>query len=108
MIRLNPVVHELWAALRFIGLRDRLRCRECKAVGTYKPHGYWSARHRHDDRPVRRWLCKCCGVYYGPEGKLQCFPDREVNAWRGPEVGVEVQSTPLEILKAEKVWPWKG
>lgn len=107
MIRLNPVVHELCAALRFIGMRDRLRCRECKAVGTYKPHGYWSAQ-RSGDRPVRRWLCKCCGVYYGPEGRLACYPDRSTNVWTGPKPDEERQTTPLEIFKAEKVWPWKG
>lgn len=107
MIRLNPVVHELASALRFIGLRDRLRCRECKAVGTYKPHGYWWAQ-RIGDRPVRRWLCKCCGLYYGPEGKLSCYPDRVANVWCTPVEDVERQTTPFEVLKAEKVWPWRG
>lgn len=37
--RLNPVVHFFFEALRFVGLRDRLRCPKCSAVGTWKPHG---------------------------------------------------------------------
>lgn len=103
--RLNVVVHEAWSSLRFVGMRDRLRCPRCTAVGTWKPHGYWSAK-RAGDRPVRRWLCKCCGLYNGPEGTVTCWPDRESGAWALP-VG-EPQTTPWEVLAVEQVWPWRG
>jgi hypothetical protein len=105
--RLNPALHEAAGALRWLGLRDRLRCPNCKAVGTWKPHGTLWDRWRDNDRPARRWLCKCCGLYYGPEGKLWCFPDRESNVWTLPGEK-PYQSTPLEILKRENVWPWRG
>ena len=51
--------------LRLVGMRDRLRCPRCSAVGTWKPHGGWL--DREDDRKVRRWMCKWCGYYQGPE-----------------------------------------
>jgi hypothetical protein len=104
-LRLHPLLHELWSALRFVGVRDRLRCPECKAVGTWKPHGYWVAQRR-GDRPVRRWLCKCCGLYNGPEGTTTCWPDRVLNVWALPEG--EPYRTPYEVLMEDRVWPWKG
>ena len=62
----NPIWHQLWDFSRLIGVRDRLRCPFCKAVGTYKPHGGWL--DLADERKVRRWICKWCGLYFGPEG----------------------------------------
>jgi len=58
--------HQLWDFSRLVGMRDRLRCPGCGAVGTWKPHGGWL--DREDARKVRRWLCKWCGLYDGPEG----------------------------------------
>lgn len=112
-IRLWPPAHEAWAALRWIGMRDRLRCRHCHAVGTWKPHGHWWAR-RTGDRPVRRWLCKCCGHYEGPEGTLKAFVDTELGVWRlpypvDPDAPEEPPPTPRELLREQnKVWPWAG
>ena len=65
----NPFVHQFYDALRIIGLRDRLRCPDCKGVGTYKPHGGWF--DVADERKVRRWMCKFCGLYRGPEAETR-------------------------------------
>lgn len=81
---LNPVLHELAGALRLVGLRDRLRCPECRKVGTFKPHGTLWDRRYHGDRRVRRWLCKWCGFYTGPEGRLYAFPSQVTGAWALP------------------------
>ena len=62
----NPFWHQLWDFSRLVGLRDRLRCPNCKKVGTWKPHGGWL--DVEDRRKVRRWICKWCGNYFGPEG----------------------------------------
>jgi rubredoxin len=110
-VRLWPPIHEAAAALRFIGLRDRLRCPNCRAVGTWKPHGYRHAR-RTGDRPVRRWLCKYCGHYQGPEGTVTCVVDPELGVWRFPHdmdpTAPDDLTTPREILRDHKVWPWAG
>jgi hypothetical protein len=62
---LNPLVHGFYDALRLVGMRDRMRCPKCRAVGTWKPHG--GLFDVHDKRRVRRWMCKWCGFYVGPE-----------------------------------------
>lgn len=62
----NAFIHQIFDFARFIGMRDRLRCPMCHAVGTWKPHGGWM--DFADERKVRRWLCKWCGWYHGPEG----------------------------------------
>src|SRR5512146_1390004 len=68
----NPVWHQLWDFSRPLGRRDRLRCPKCKAVGTWKPHGGWL--DFADERKVRRWMCKWCGYYRGPEATQQvCY-----------------------------------
>jgi hypothetical protein len=105
-IRLNPVIHEAAGALRWLGVRDRLRCPECKAVGTWKPHGTLWDRWRDNDRPARRWLCKCCGLYFGPEGKRYCWPSAEKRVWMLPDG--DRQPTPLDLLREGNVWPWRG
>jgi hypothetical protein len=95
-------------------LRDRLRCPTCGAVGTWKPHGTLRER-RNGDRPVRRWMCKWCGYYHGPEGELRAFPDHERGAWTlarpfDPIAQDPPGPTPDEIIKREmgKTWPWRG
>lgn len=119
-LRLFPPVHAFAYALRWVGLRDRLRCPECRAVGTWKPHGTLSARWRHDDRPVRRWLCKWCGHYIGLEGRVRCFPDLTRGCWvlpypLDPDSPVEPGRTPADAVKealvqtsGKTVWPWRG
>jgi hypothetical protein len=108
-LRLCPVVHEVCYASRLVGLRNRLRCPDCRAVGTYKPHGARRAR-RGGDRPVRRWLCKWCGYYVGPEGVLRCYPDMDEGCWVLPLDGEAPRVTPAVAVEAAlgKVWPWVG
>lgn len=73
----NPFTHQIWDFSRIVGLRDRLRCPRCLAVGTWKPHGGWM--DGADERKVRRWICKWCGLYRGPEGERQAFMGK--TAW---------------------------
>jgi len=63
---INVFTHQIYDCLRLVGFRDRLRCPSCKSIGTWKPHGGWL--DREDERKVRRWMCKWCGIYNGPEG----------------------------------------
>lgn len=116
--------HELLYALRVLGLRDRYRCPECRAVGTWKPHGGLldriydrATRQELPTRPVRRWVCKFCGRYEGPEGDLRAHLDSERPWWvlpapYDPESREENQlPTPEEILEEtydRAVWPWRG
>lgn len=100
--------------LRLVGMRDRLRCPECEAVGTWKPHGGFWDRHL-GDRPVRRWLCKWCGLYVGPEGSLRAFPDPARGFWTlprpwDPEAPDRRLRTPAEVLETHlsATWPWRG
>lgn len=119
--RLFPPIHELASALRFVGLRDRLRCPECGAVGTWKPHGAWL--DRRDERKlardpkfkgevrhhVRRWLCKWCGWYVGPEGVQRCVVEPGV-AWALPWDYPD-GTTPEQVLKESEIPrtnPWGG
>lgn len=112
--------HELLYALRFVGLRDRYRCPDCGAVGTWKPHGgtldgIWDRAHgEHETRLVRRWVCKYCGRYEGPEGLLRAWPDPKRGHWvlpppYDPESGAP-EMTPREAveLQLDEVWPWRG
>lgn len=108
-----PPVHQLADALRLVGLRDRLRCPHCAAVGTFKPHGGWL--DGRDVRRVRRWLCKWCGHYLGPEGVLRAFPDQERHHWTvprpyDPAAPAVAQYTPRDTVAAGlgDVWPWAG
>lgn len=117
---LNPVLHELAGALRWVGLRDRLRCPECHKVGTWKPHGTLFDRWRDGDREVRRWLCKWCGFYVGPEGRLYAFPSRVTGAWALPgwqdrskviPTDLPVEPVPSKVLYDaydRVVNPWAG
>jgi hypothetical protein len=101
-------VHTFWTMLRFIGIRDRLRCPRCRAVGTWKPHG--SFLDHDDTRKVRRWLCKWCGFYVGPEGELDCVvdPDKKcwVLPWEKPD-GITPSGAVAES-SISRTWPWRG
>ena len=105
---LNPVLHQLADCLRLIGLRDRLRCPKCKAVGTWKPHG---GRLTKEERayPVRRWMCKWCGYYVGPEDTNACAPNPEMGVWSDRRI-VKDPKTPAEIVAEHPAhpWPWRG
>ncbi len=93
--------HFLYDCLRFVGMRDRLRCPRCQSVGTWKPRGGgWDG-----DKNPNRWLCKWCGLYVGPEGILEAHPDHVAKEWhttRGPH--------PLPVPKkmVGKLDPWNG
>lgn len=104
-------LHHLIDALRWTGLRDRLRCPECGAVGTWKPHG--GRFDRDDERHVRRWLCKWCGLYVGPEGRCTAYVDPARGCWTLYEdlTAGELPWTPkvaMEVGPIPKAWPWKG
>jgi len=111
------VKHTFFMLLHFIGLRDRLRCPKCKAVGTWKPHGGFfggarTAQHRGQIINVRmtmRWLCKYCGHYVGPEGVKRCVPSRAKGWWVFDNEPDADQETPLKVVKDQlDAWPWKG
>lgn len=98
-----------WAATKFVGLRDRLRCPKCSAIGTWKPHGsYWF--DREDKRGVSRWMCKWCGYYIGPEGEQQALADPAVNAWQLEKDAGPGSDTPQRIVarSESRAWPWRG
>ena len=85
--------HEFFCLLRFVGLRDRLRCPICKKVGTWKPH-----------RPPRRWLCKWCG-YYEDSGRTGLArPCKKKRVWMLKPIKRGL--TPAERIR--KVDPWRG
>ena len=106
MIYTSTAIHILGDLLRLIGLRDRLRCPRCKAVGTWKPHGGWL--DFEDTRRVRRWLCKWCGYYVSPsEGERRCHPVAR-KAWEFDQ-DIEL-ATPAQVLhdRFPGVSPWRG
>lgn len=120
-LRLSPPAQGLFGSLQLLGLRNRLCCPACRAVGTYKPHGTWVARIFYKDRPVRRWMCKWCGLYLGPEGVLRVYPDLALGCWALPAPWYpdanprERQITPKDAVaqllsndESKPVWPWRG
>lgn len=120
----------LWFFLIVTRLRDRLRCPNCEAVGTYKLHA---------PGPRWRWLCKYCGYYRDKDGKRWCVPSPTFGCWifadqkegfkgHTPKYCVEIRSqidwnaafqegmlvlptvsnTPDSVLQTYTVWPWRG
>lgn len=109
--RLLPGLHDLLFVLSYYTtIRDRLRCPNCRAVGTWKMHGSLIERWFHGDIPVRRWLCKWCGHYTGPRGRTVAYVDHHSNNWALPEPPAPRQATPLEAFSKimGKTWPWYG
>ena len=113
----QKVVHQLYDFSRLIGLRDRLRCPECKAVGTFKPHGGWL--DFEDKRKERRWMCKWCGAYSGPEKYRKAFPNMVQGCWTfyhqagvfpTPSVVHEqkYRRSRVKDLRGWIPWPWEG
>ena len=107
--RCRPPVIELWYGLRLVGLRDRLRCPRCSAVGTWKPHGTRRERAR-GDRPARRWMCKWCGFYCGPEGVREARPDWVIGSWQLVGESANQGPSPREAVAEAlgKTNPWHG
>jgi len=98
-VKPNPVWHQLWDFTRIIFLRDRLSCPSCGAIGTWKPHGGWL--DFSDKRKVRRWLCKWCGWYHGPEGFW--WATLGDGQW---ELSDQLADTPKK--RCGKANPWRG
>ena len=119
----------IWLFLIATRLRDRLRCPNCGAVGTYKLHA---------PPPKWRWLCKYCGYYRDKDGVRACVPSPTFGCWifadqeegfkgKTPKTTVEHQSAmdwtvagsqgklrlqtvtngPYEV-QTYHVWPWRG
>lgn len=105
------IVHQFVDTLRFVGLRDRLRCPKCQAVGTYKPHGGW---FDIEDKflGIRRWICKWCGYYKGMDGKVD-FCVVGATSWilsKHTPPGQQLY-TPKEVVTQhwrKPVNPWHG
>jgi hypothetical protein len=109
------IKHQFFDWMMIVGLRDRLRCPQCKAVGTWKPHGGWMDWEDRRGRKHRRWLCKWCGYYEGMEGKGHlCYPSKLKGCWAffsDPYAKDDRdQRVPEEIRLREfpNVWPWRG
>ena len=104
----DPIKHQLYDFLRLIGMRNRLRCPICAAVGTWKPHGGWL--DFEDERKVRRWLCKWCGYYVGPEGHKQAILGK--TCWELDETGFYIDgTTPKNVVYKQycrEINPWAG
>lgn len=122
-LRRTVLGHEFLYALRIFGLRDRYRCPDCGAVGSWKPHGgfldgIYDRRHgEYNTRLVRRWVCKFCGHYEGPEGTLRAHLDSKRPWWVLPEpydpesVDETYEPTPQDAMLeyyGRRVWPWRG
>jgi len=117
----QTIKHQFFDCLQLIGLRDRLRCPECKAVGTWKPHGGWFDGSPADralvervvrefgarKAPNRRWLCKYCGFNLSTEGQFWCCPDDKTKVWCVKERAEKPTLTPKERV-GPNVWPWRG
>lgn len=114
---LNPLLHEvIFAVTKWTGMRDRLRCPKCTAVGTFKPHGALWKRVKSGDITLRRWGCKTCGYWLAKgtvdgvryDGRTWAFPAAEDGVWRFPDPQIPRTPTPFERLHEWKVWPWTG
>lgn len=117
----QSVKHQYFDFLMLVGLRDRLRCPQCSAVGTYKPHGGWcdkfsdwrtnfKATLRAGVRYAteRRWVCKYCGYTRDINGEHMGFPDARKGVWG--ERNADSIPTPKEAVEqvCGKTWPWRG
>src|SRR5262245_44707835 len=94
LTRWEKVKHQYFDFLSLVGLRDRLRCPKCKAVGTWKPHGGWcelTANWWVDYKSRllpgvpystdRRWVCKWCGYVRSHVGEQQAYPNKAKRVW---------------------------
>lgn len=94
--------HSVFHSLSSMYAIDFLPCPRCAAVGTFKP------REAGNGRP-RRWLCKYCGLYFGPdsEGTLECHPCSKTDAWSLPQDSPR-EPTPWELVTGSHaaLWPW--
>ena len=107
-----------------IGMRDRLRCPKCKAVGTWKPHGGWCDRSYDwwtsyaalqavfalgaGYAADRRWICKYCGYTHDKNGEHIGAPSGKTKVWA--ERDEHSLPTPKEAVEklCGTTWPWRG
>lgn len=120
----DAIKHQLFDFLYLIGMRDRLRCPKCRAVGTFKPHGGWLDKFydwRTNNRDLRaafaagakyatdrRWVCKYCGYVRCWAGELQAYPNSNIKVWA--EKDMFSLPTPKEAVEkyCGTTWPWRG
>lgn len=106
-----------------VAFRGRYKCPnpDCPSVGCWNPHG--GPLDRLDLRGARRWTCKWCGLYYGPEGWGQTVIDNNhdmgqyddryagvVGVWRHVDHAPEGSTTPQAVITeyfGRPVNPWK-
>jgi hypothetical protein len=101
--------HQIVDLSRFFGIRDRLRCPHCKAVGTWKSHGGWIDVWGHGDNAgVRRWMCKWCGLTRYKDTSHTAIPSAKRGCWvlMGDPSLTEADLTPAQ--KCFPVDPWQG
>ena len=120
----ETIKHQCFDFLALIGLRDRLRCPKCKAVGAWKPHGGWLDRLYDwwtDNRDLaiplaagaiyattRRWVCKYCGYTRDVDGEHMGAPNGKKLVW--DYRCADSLPTPKEAVEqlCGKTWPWRG
>lgn len=123
----DSILHQCFDTLMLVGLRDRLRCPNCEAVGTWKPHGGWcdllsdclpnektkkffallaktGARYATE----RRWVCKYCGFTHDISGTHMGAPNGKTKVWDG--ICADSLPTPKEAVEklCGSAWPWRG
>ncbi len=100
--------HQIADLSRIIGIRDRLRCPHCKAVGAWKPHGGWIDVWLGDNAGVRRWMCKWCGLTRYKDSSHTAFPSAALGWWvlEGDHTLTDADLTPAQ--KCHPVNPWRG
>ena len=100
-----------------VGIRDRLRCPKCKAVGTWKPHGGWLDNFVAwkwnfaamlpagvGVLTARRWVCKYCGYVRNKDGEFQAYPNSVKKVWYQKDEN----STPTPKERVGELNPWAG
>lgn len=117
MKTLNPILHTIAVAFR-----GRYKCPNdaCPSVGTWNPHG--GILDRADLRGARRWMCKWCGIYRGPEGWAHVRIDMSIThesmglpgggrgVWRLDDECPPGSTTPMEAAASViggPVNPWR-
>ena len=124
---LDSLWHQCFDMFMLVGLRDRLRCPCCDAIGTWKPHGGWCDKIT-DRLPTeksrkfftliaqsgaryateRRWVCKYCGFTHDVSGTHMGAPNGKTKVW--DNIGPNSLPTPKEAVEklCSTAWPWRG
>ena len=100
--------HQIADLSRIFGIRDRLRCHVCDAVGTWKPHGGWIDVWLGDNAGVRRWMCKWCGRTEYVDRIEFARPSKSRGCWL---IHGDPDLTMADITPEQRVYPvnpWRG